>query len=90
VHDKPYLRFHVEEVQFDGQNWQIAFTPRGIAWEAKQVRLVPDEEIRRLWKSEGVPVALELDSMKRYWKQIEGGVREYLIREYWTLDKKEK
>jgi hypothetical protein len=26
--------------------------------------------------------------VKKYWKQIESGVREYLIREYWTLDVK--
>ena len=85
---KPYLRFHVDEIWSDGRSWQIAFTPRGITWEAKQVRPVPDAEMQRIWKAEGVPVALDGDSVKKYWKQIENGVREYLIREYWTLDVK--
>jgi len=44
--------------------------------------------MQRIWKAEGVPVALDGDSVKKYWKQIENGVREYLIREYWTLDVK--
>ena len=88
MHYKPYLRFHVEEVQFDGQNWQVAFTPRGITWEAKQVRPVPDEEMRKVWKAEGVPADLNLENAKKYWKQIENGIRDYLIREYWTLDAK--
>ena len=85
---KPYLRFHVDEIRFDGRSWLIAFTPRGITWEAKQVRPVPDTEMQRIWRAEGVPVGLDGDSVKKYWKQIESGVREYLIREYWTLDVK--
>jgi hypothetical protein len=86
--DKPYLRFHVDEVRFDGRDWMVAFTPRGITWEAKQARPVPDDEMRRIWKAEGVPVALDDGSVKQYWKQIENGVRDYLIREYWSLDGK--
>ena len=81
---KPYLRFHVDEARFDGSDWLIAFTPRGITWEEKQVRPVPDSEVRRIWKAEGVPVSLDAESIKRYWAQIEGGVRAYLIREYWS------
>ena len=85
---KPYLRFHVDETRFDGRNWLIAFTPRGIDWEPKQLRSVPDEEMRRIWKAEGAPVALDEQSAKRYWAQIEDRVRDYLIREYWALEKK--
>ena len=88
VSDKPYLRFHVEELQFDGKDWQVAFTPRGIAWEEKRTRPVPDGELRRIWKEEGVPVPLGAESARKYWKQIESGVKDYLIREYWSLDAK--
>ena len=88
MQDKPYLRFHVEEVRFDGTEWQVAFTPRGIGWEDKQVRPVPDAEMRRIWTAEGAPGAMDDASVKKYWKQIENGVRDYLIREYWTLDSK--
>ena len=84
----PYLRFHVDELRFDGNDWQIAFTPRGITWEAKQVRPVPDAEMRRIWKAQRITVAPDDASVKKYWKMIEGGVRDYLIREYWSLDTK--
>jgi hypothetical protein len=87
VHYKPYLRFHVEELRFDGESWWVAFTPRGITWEPKQFRPVPDLEMRRIWEVEKVPVSLDEKSLARYWKQIEGRVSEYLIREYWTLEK---
>jgi len=85
----PYLRFHVDEVRFDGTEWQIAFTPRGIGWEDKQIRPVPDAKMRRIWSAESVPVALDEASVKKYWKQIENGVKDFLIREYWSLDKKQ-
>ena len=85
----PYLRFHVDELKFDGQNWQVAFTPRGIAWEPKQVRPVPDSEMQRIWKQEKIPASLDGDSVKRYWLQIESGVKDYLIREYWSPDAKQ-
>jgi hypothetical protein len=88
VHYKPYLRFHVDEVRFDGKDWLIAFTPRGITWEEKQVRPVPDAEMQRIWKAENIPVALDNESVRRHWGQIENGVRSYLIREYWKLDAK--
>jgi hypothetical protein len=85
---KPYLRFHVDEVRLEGKDWQIPFTPRVITWEAKQTRLVPEAEMRRIWKAERVPVALDEVSIKKFWKQIENGVKDYLIREYWSLDEK--
>ena len=88
MRDKPYLRVHVDEMRFDGNQWLIAFTPRGIEWEHKQTRPVPDAEMRRIWKVEGVPVALDDGSVKKYWKQIENGVKDFLIREYWSLDGK--
>ena len=78
----------MDEVRFDGKDWQIAFTPRGIGWEDKQTRPVPDAEMRRIGSAEGVPVALDDASVKKYWKRIENGVRDFLIREYWTLEKK--
>ena len=86
VQAKPYLRFHVDEMRFDGNDWQIAFTPRGIEWESKRTRPVPDAEMRRIWKAENVPVALDEGNARLYWKQIEAGVRDFLIREYWSLD----
>jgi hypothetical protein len=82
----PYLRFYVDELEFDGKDWQVAFTPRGIAWEPKQVRPVPDAEIRRIWKAYGMTVEPDHATVKRYWKLIEGSVKNYLIREYWRLD----
>jgi hypothetical protein len=88
MHDKPYLRFHVDDVRFERDQWLIAFTPRGIGWEDKQTRPVPDAEMRRIWSTEGVPVALSDASVKKYWKQIENGVRDFLIREYWSIDGK--
>ena len=84
---KPYLRFHTEELRFDGESWWVAFTPRGITWEPKQIRPVPDLEMRRTWEIEKVPVPLDEKSIARYWKQIESRVSAYLIREYWTLEK---
>ena len=59
-------------------------------WEKKQVRPVPDAEMRRIWKANGIPVELDESNLKRYWKQLEGGVKAYLIREYWTLDEKKE
>jgi hypothetical protein len=88
VNYEPYLRFHVEEVRFDGKDWQVAFTPRGISWEPKQVRPVPDAELRRIWKAHGITAEIDDASLKKYWKQIEGSVKSYLIREYWSLDAK--
>ena len=88
MRDKPYLRFHAEEVRFEGSEWLVSFTPRGIEWEEKRVRPVPDSEMQRIWKEEGVPVPLDGDSIRKYWKQIEAGVKDYLIREYWSLDAK--
>ena len=88
MYDKPYLRFHVDEMRFEGDEWLISFTPRGIDWEDKRVRPVPDSEMQRIWKAEHVPVALDGESIKKYWKQIEDGVKEYLIRHYWRLDVK--
>ena len=85
VQAKPYLRFHVDEMRFDGTDWQIAFTPRGIQWESKRTMPVPDAEMRKIWKAEGIPVVLDEANAKLYWKQVEGGVRDFLIREYWTL-----
>ena len=85
---RPHLRFHVEEVRLEGNAWLVSFTPRGIDWEAKQVRPVPDSEIERIWKEEGVPVPLDGESIRKFWKQIESGVKEYLIREYWSLEAK--
>ena len=85
----PYLRFHVDEVRFDGTEWQIAFTPRGIGWEDKPIRPVPDAEMRRIWGAESVPVALDEVNVKKYWKRIENGVKDFLIREYRSLDKKQ-
>jgi hypothetical protein len=73
-------------MRFDGKDWLIAFTPRGIAWEEKKIRPVPDAEIRRIWRAEGIPVPLDSESIRKYWGQIEGGVKDYLIREYWSLD----
>ena len=84
----PYLRFHVEEVRFDGKDWQVAFTPRGIDWEPKQVRPVPDAEMRRIWKAYGISVEIEDASVRKYWRLIEGSIKNYLIREYWKLDRK--
>jgi hypothetical protein len=78
----------VDELKFDGKHWQIAFTPRGIAWEPKQVRPVPDEELRRIWKATGITMEPDEATVKKYWKLIEGGVRNYVIREYWSLDAK--
>jgi len=78
----------VEEVQFDGKDWQVAFTPRGIDWEPKQVRPVPDAEMRRIWKAYGIPVELEDGSIRKYWRLIEGSIKHYLIREYWKIDTK--
>jgi len=88
VRPTPYLRFHVEEVQFDGRDWLIAFTPRGIAWEQKKTRPMPDSEMRRIWKAERIPVTLDGESVKKFWAQIENRVKEYMIREYWSLDAK--
>ena len=84
----PYLRFHPDEVRFDGKDWQVAFTARGIAWEPKQVRPVPDAEMRRIWKAYGIPVEMDDASVKKYWKMIEGSIKHYLIREYWKIDVK--
>jgi hypothetical protein len=88
VNYKPYLRFHVDELKFDGKDWQVAFTPRGIDWEPKQVRPVPNEEMRRIWKAYGITIEPDDASVKRYWKLIEDSVRNYLIREYWSLEAK--
>jgi hypothetical protein len=90
VSNKPFLRFHPEETRFDGQAWQVAFTPRGIAWEPKQVRPVPDEEMRRIWKAYGIAVELDEVSVKKQWRLIEGSIKNYLIREYWSLDEKKR
>ena len=84
----PFIRFHLDELKFDGTNWQVAFTPRGIAWEPKQVKPVPDEEMRRIWKACGITVEPDDASVRMYWKMIEGGVRNYLIREYWSPGEK--
>jgi hypothetical protein len=35
-----------------------------------------------------VPVPFDGDSIRKYWKQIESGVKEYLVREYWSLEAK--
>jgi hypothetical protein len=78
----------VDELKFDGANWQVAFTPRGITWEPKQVRPVPDLEMRRIWKASGITAEPEEPAVKKYWKLIEGGVKDYLIREYWSLEAK--
>jgi hypothetical protein len=87
VNDRPYLRFHVDELRFDGCNWQVAFTPRGIDWEPKQVRPVPDEEMRRIWKAYGMTVEPDDASVKQHFRMIEGSVKNYLLREYWSLDR---
>jgi hypothetical protein len=86
VNARPYLRFHVDELKFDGANWQVAFTPRGVTWEPKQVRPVPDEEMRRIWKACSITVEPDVAAVKKYWTLIEAGVKNYLIREYWSLD----
>jgi hypothetical protein len=88
VNHTPYLRFHVDELRFDGTNWQVAFTPRGISWEPKQIRPLPDEELRRIWKAHGIMVEPDDETVKKHWKLIEGGVKNYLIREYWSLEAK--
>jgi hypothetical protein len=84
----PYLRFHPDEVKFDGENWQVAFTPRGVTWEAKQVRPVPQAEMLRIWKAYGITVEPDDASVKKYWKLIEAGIKNYLLREYWSIDVK--
>jgi hypothetical protein len=85
---KPFLRFHPEETRFDGAVWQIAFTPRGVSWEPKQVRPVPVEEMRRIWKGYSITADFDEAGVKKYWKLIEGSVKNYLLREYWKLDEK--
>ena len=84
----PYIRIHLDELQFDGKDWLVSFTPRGIAWEPRQVRPVPDMEIRRIWKAYGMTVEPDFATVKRYWKLVEGSVKNYLIREYWKMDLK--
>ncbi len=44
--------------------------------------------MQRIWKEEGVPVPLDGENVKKYWKQIQSGVKDYLIREYWNLEAK--
>ena len=85
---KPYLRFHAEEVRFDGKDWQIAFTPRGVGWEDKMTRPIPQSEMQQIWRAAGITAALDDDNVRTYWRQIENGVRDFLIREYWSLDGK--
>ena len=86
--DRPYLRFHVDELRFDGKDWQVAFTPRIVGWGEKQVRPVPDAEMQKIWKGYAMNTVLDEDSVKRYWRQIEGSVKAFLLREYWGPDAK--